>query len=392
MRSLEVGEGLGPRKYVRRRIDQPDRKTLYRPQELSHVKCPSLPHVAGIITSLSALYPYPASLVPQPKPSKSPADEKRIDELIIHRDDVMHQLHHWFRQPITLFGEDDDARLLRYKNLLKSGCHPVDSNKDEDPYTDEYRNDLSLDLVDFKKSDKFSFLHRDVKNKKKVVDDVDDAFGTCNGGDAVPGEGAEGMLPDLELDADHKYMTTHFDALCDEEKILVFFRQLLIEWERELQKRPESEKRTDKGRSNAATLAQCAQNLAPLVRRCKKRMLPLDMRQALVCIVTNCLQRDYVAAMDQFIKLAIYYAPCPIGITILDSHERAVRERISANAGAQASANEITHKVLQSVKRLMTLCQRRYPAVLSKLVQCNGVCNGNGTQSHLQQEVGNLIT
>ncbi|MCO5555436.1 hypothetical protein L7F22_008981 [Adiantum nelumboides] len=270
MISPETGQNLGSRKYAWRK-EQIDRKTLYRAQEEkkekhSHVKAPStLPHVAGIVTSLSNSFPYPTSLDLHSKPFASTEREKQLNKLVIPKADVIHQLRH-YGFPVTLYGEDDDARLLRFKELLKSGCPPAG------PHIDDNRNDLPLDLVDFKRSDKIGFLHRDNKNKKKGVDDIDEGSGACNGGDVGTRKDAEGNIPDLELDANHENMLSHFDALCDEDKILVFFRQLLKEWQRELQKRPESEKRTDKGRLNAATLEQCAQNLAPLIRMCKTRV------------------------------------------------------------------------------------------------------------------------
>ncbi|MCO5555437.1 hypothetical protein L7F22_008982 [Adiantum nelumboides] len=117
-------------------------------------------------------------------------------------------------------------------------------------------------------------------------------------------------------------------------------------------------------------------------------MLLQYMRQALLCIVTKCLQKDYVGAMDQYVKLALYGAPSPIGITMVDIYERVGRDKIFSNVAAQASADEMAHKFLQSVKRLMTLCQRRYPAALSKPIECNGYCNG--PQSLLHWEIPGL--
>ncbi|KAI5057538.1 hypothetical protein GOP47_0027553 [Adiantum capillus-veneris] len=51
--------------------------------------------------------------------------------------------------------------------------------------------------------------------------------------------------------------------------------------------------------------AECARYLVPLFDKCKRRVLPADIRQALMIVVTRCLERDYLAAMDQYIKLAI---------------------------------------------------------------------------------------
>jgi pre-mRNA-splicing factor 18 len=57
-------------------------------------------------------------------PSTSPAtgsEERRIDELDLPRHEVVRRLL-VLREPITLFGEDDDARLARFKLVLKSGA------------------------------------------------------------------------------------------------------------------------------------------------------------------------------------------------------------------------------------------------------------------------------
>jgi pre-mRNA-splicing factor 18 len=48
-------------------------------------------------------------------------DERRIDELDLPRHEVVRRLR-VLREPVTLFGEDDDARLARFKLVLKSGA------------------------------------------------------------------------------------------------------------------------------------------------------------------------------------------------------------------------------------------------------------------------------
>ena len=46
-------------------------------------------------------------------------DERRIDELDLPRHEVVRRLR-VLREPVTLFGEDDNARLARFKLVLKS--------------------------------------------------------------------------------------------------------------------------------------------------------------------------------------------------------------------------------------------------------------------------------
>ncbi|XP_040950177.1 pre-mRNA-splicing factor 18 isoform X1 [Gossypium hirsutum] len=62
----------------------------------------------------------------------------------------------------------------------------------------------------------------------------------------------------------------------------------------------EAEKRTAKGKSMVATFKQCARYLNPLFKFCRKKVLPDDIRQALLVVVECCMKRDYLAAMDHY--------------------------------------------------------------------------------------------
>jgi len=116
------------------------------------------------------------------------------------------------------------------------------------------------------------------------------------------------------------------------------------------------------------------------------QVLPDDIRQALLLMVECCMRRDYLAAMDHYIKLAIGNAPWPIGVTMVGIHERSAREKIYTNSVAHIMNDETTRKYLQSVKRLMTFCQRRYPTLPSKAVEFNSLANGSDLHSLLAEE------
>jgi pre-mRNA-splicing factor 18 len=88
------------------------------------------------------------------------------------------------------------------------------------------------------------------------------------------------------------------------------------------------------------------------------------------------MKRDYLAAMDQYIKLAIGNAPWPIGVTMVGIYGRSAREKIYTNSVAHIMNDETASKYLQSIKWLMTLCQRRYPALSSKSMEFNSLANG----------------
>ncbi|GLJ22044.1 hypothetical protein SUGI_0413070 [Cryptomeria japonica] len=301
------------------------------------------------------------------------AEEQKIDELALPRAEVIRRLR-FLKQPITLFGEDDDSRLDRLKYLLKAGIMDLDADM-----TEGQRNDFLRDLADLQKRQKKGILQRKKGKEKEGGSDGEGEVGSDD-------NGGEGGSDGVDADKDLKRLKSNFDELCDEDKILVFFKRLLKEWEQELEDRSEADKRTGRGKSMVATFKQCARYLKPLFKFCRKRCLPLDIRQALMVVVECCMKRDYLAAMDQYIKLAIGNAPWPIGVTMVGIHERSAREKIYTNSVAHIMNDETTRKYLQSIKRLMTLCQRRYPSLPSKSVEFNSLANGSDLQSLLLEE------
>ncbi|GLU07551.1 hypothetical protein SLE2022_245060 [Rubroshorea leprosula] len=307
--------------------------------------------------------------------SKSLLDEQNIDNLDLPKQEVIRRLR-FLKQPITLFGEDDAARLDRLKYILKAGLFEVDSDM-----TEGQTNDFLRDIVELRKRQKTGMLS-DRKRKDREEGRGEDGEG-AGGEEELSGDGGSSGV---DMDKDLKRMKANFDELCDEDKILVFFKRLLNEWNQELDELPEAEKRTAKGKSMVATFKQCARYLNPLFKFCRKKVLPDDIRQALLLVVECCMKRDYLAAMDHYIKMAIGNAPWPIGVTMVGIHERSAREKIYTNSVAHIMNDETTRKYLQSVKRLMTFSQRRYPTVPSKAVEFNSLANGSDLQSLLAEE------
>ncbi|KAL3517584.1 hypothetical protein ACH5RR_020173 [Cinchona calisaya] len=307
--------------------------------------------------------------------SKTLTDEQKIDELYLPKQEVIRRLR-FLKQPVTLFGEDDEARLDRLRFVLKAGLFEVDDSD----MTEGQTNDFLRDIVELKKRQKTGILS---DRKRKATEDANEDKEGGGGDDDLSGDGASSGV---DHDKDLKRMKTNFEELCEEDKILVFFKKLLIEWNQELDEMSEAEKRTAKGKSMVATFKQCARYLNPLFKFCRKKVLPDDIRQALMLVVECCMKRDYLAAMDHYIKLAIGNAPWPIGVTMVGIHERSAREKIYTNSVAHIMNDETTRKYLQSIKRLMTFCQRRYPTMPSKAVEFNSLANGSDLQSLLAEE------
>ncbi|GFZ19695.1 splicing factor Prp18 family protein [Actinidia rufa] len=164
--------------------------------------------------------------------SKTLTDEQKIDDLNLPKQEVIRRLR-LLKQPVTLFGEDDEARLDRLKYVLKAGSFEVDDSD----MTEGQTNDFLRDIVELKKRQK------------------------------------SGILSDRKRKTDLKRMKANFEDLCDEDKILVFFKRLLNEWKQELDEMSEAEKRTAKGKSIVATFKQCARYLNPLFKFCRKKVL-----------------------------------------------------------------------------------------------------------------------
>ncbi|CAK9147051.1 unnamed protein product [Ilex paraguariensis] len=126
-------------------------------------------------------------------------------------------------------------------------------------------------------------------------------------------------------------MKANFEDLCVKDKILVSLKRLLNEWNQELDDVTEAEKRTAKGKSMVATFKQCARYLNPLFKFRRKKVLPDNIRQALLLVVECYLKRNYLAGMNHYIKMAIGNAPWPIGVTMVGIHECSACEKIYTN-------------------------------------------------------------
>lgn len=327
---------------------------------------------ASSSTLLDLIYSSKSTLDSSKKKETLTTDEKKIDELDLPRQEVIRRLR-FLKQPVTLFGEDDEARLDRLKYVLKAGTFEVDSDM-----TEGQTNDFLRDIAELKKRQKTGIL----SDRKRKSEDLEDGE-TGKGDDDLSGEGASSGV---DADKDLKLMKAKFEDLGDEDKILVFFKRLLNEWHQELNEMPELERRTAKGKQMVATFKQCARYMNPLFKFCRKRVLPDDIKQALLLVVESCMQRDYRTAVDHYIKMAIGNAPWPIGVTMVGIHERSAREKIYTNSVAHVMNDETTRKYLQSVKRLVTFCQRKYPTVPSKSIEFNSLANGSDLQSLLANE------
>jgi len=153
-----------------------------------------------------------------------------------------------------------------------------------------------------------------------------------------------------------------------EDFILYNLKRLLKEWEYELNGRADAEKRTAQGRMQTATFKQTKNYIRPLFKLLRLRGVPEDILEPVNEIIHDLRKREYVHANDIYLKMAIGNAPWPMGVTMVGIHERSAREKIFSNQVAHILNDETQRKYIQSLKRLMTFCQRKYPNIPSKCV------------------------
>ena len=146
-------------------------------------------------------------------------------------------------------------------------------------------------------------------------------------------------------------------------RIYRYFKSLIREWEEDLAKRPDSEKRTAAGKNETKTLKQCKDYIRPLFQLCKRRELEEDLQMHLFKIVTFCEQGEFVKAHDSYMDVAIGRAAWPIGVTMVGIHARSGRAKIESSNVAHVMNSELHRKYLTSVKRLMSYAQKKRPDV-----------------------------
>ncbi|CAO3684187.1 unnamed protein product [Rhizopus stolonifer] len=144
-------------------------------------------------------------------------------------------------------------------------------------------------------------------------------------------------------------------------QIYAYFSYTLGEWEEHMAARPEEEKRTVPGKRAAVLQKQAAEYIKPLMRQLKKRTLEPDVLARVAEIAQRMQKRLYRDAQDAYLQLSIGNAPWPIGVTMVGIHERSAREKISSSQVAHVLNDETSRKWIQSVKRLMTFAQNKYP-------------------------------
>ena len=157
------------------------------------------------------------------------------------------------------------------------------------------------------------------------------------------------------------------------EVIFKYLKHIQLLWGKDLNDRSHEKKISLEGKLESARFEQTSSYLKPLFRKLKQQTIQDDILEFLTQIVGHALERNYVKASDAYLQMAIGNAPWPIGVTMVGIHARTGREKIFAQHVAHVLNDETQRKYIQGLKRLMTYCQKLFPADPSKSLEYHGV-------------------
>ncbi|XP_055380043.1 pre-mRNA-splicing factor 18 [Condylostylus longicornis] len=262
--------------------------------------------------------------------------------LILPRHEVIRRLRER-GEPILLFGESD---VESFKRLRQSEISQPESNRG-------FRNDFqeAMDAVDQAYLKEILETVSPTKSEKKDEESQLDAsinWETIK--EMAKGMGRGNKEKDLHI-------------------IETLLQFLLKNWSDQINSYSAQEKMTTKVKMARVIYTQTKEYLKPLFRKLKHKTLPEDILDSLRDIVKHLLNRNYIAASDAYLEMAIGNAPWPIGVTMVGIHARTGREKIFAKNVAHVMNDETQRKYIQGLKRLMTKCQEYFPTDPSRCVE-----------------------
>ncbi|WAR26013.1 PRP18-like protein [Mya arenaria] len=273
-------------------------------------------------------------------------DEKTQEQVMLHRKEVIRRLRE-INEPILLFGESEYDAFVRLKKL--ESMEP-DFSKGMGAGSNDFK--AAMDRVDQE------YMEEIMKSA--------DGEGSAGGKQIVSVKDDGTTLEDIEK---WKQELGKGDSNKDQEIILRYLKFVLKTWGNDINHvKTESEKRSFKGKLNAAMHQQTVVYMKPMFRKLKTKSMQADILECLVQIIGHQLDRHYIKANDAYLEMAIGNAPWPIGVTMVGIHARTGREKISSRYVAHVLNDETQRKYIQGLKRIMTQAQIFFPTDPSRSV------------------------
>ncbi|KAG0305959.1 mRNA splicing protein prp18 [Dissophora globulifera] len=235
-------------------------------------------------------------------------------------------------QPIRLFAETDQQRKIRLRALELVEDRSEGQRNDFMRAMENAETGLHLEALGHQGG-------KDAKEKKKPKVDPTKDLDT-----------SEISVELLQKDQDKLYVL-----------IYTYFKRLLREWEYDLDQRPDEQKRSTAGKLATSTQIQSAEYVRPFFKQLRQKSLEPDVLMRITEIAQLMNKREHMAANDAYLKLSIGNAPWPIGVTMVGIHERSGREKIFSAQVAHVLNDETSRKWIQSIKRIMTFAEKKYP-------------------------------
>jgi pre-mRNA-splicing factor 18 len=264
----------------------------------------------------------------------------------LKKDEVLRRLRAC-GEPATLFGEDDWQRFQRLRGLelARGGESRGQLNVFQNKLREMQRKDAVRDAYQYSGA---------VLPQSQALAGCASRMSPSNG--PISGKSAGDMDEDRPS--------------CPEDYVYRQMRRWVRMWEDDVLAMPPESRRSNQGRTAAATLEQTKEWLKPLSKQLRKRRLAPNILRALVNIFEAVEEREYVRANSHYYEqLAIGNAPWPMGATMVGIHARAAREKIGEDKIAHVMNDEKSRKYIQGIKRLVTLAQRHFPTDPSKMIQ-----------------------
>ncbi|KAF9352836.1 mRNA splicing protein prp18 [Mortierella sp. NVP85] len=235
-------------------------------------------------------------------------------------------------EPIRLFGETDQQRKIRLRALELVEDRSEGQRNDFMRALENAEAGLHMEALGQQAT-------KETKDKKKNKESSNKDLDTT-----------QISIDMLEKDQDKLYVL-----------IYTYFKRLLREWDYDLDQRPDELKRSTSGKLATATQAQTAEYLKPFFKLLRHKSLEPDVLMRITEIAELMQKREHMAANDAYLKLSIGNAPWPIGVTMVGIHERSGREKIFSAQVAHVLNDETSRKWIQSIKRIMTFAEKKYP-------------------------------
>ncbi|EDO07478.2 pre-mRNA splicing factor 18 family protein [Babesia bovis T2Bo] len=147
-----------------------------------------------------------------------------------------------------------------------------------------------------------------------------------------------------------------------EYRIASWVSTTLNKWEQHILSQREEflqEGNVAEARRRDAMLAQTKKDLQPLINMLKSQTLEEEILEKMYNVVICCEKKDYQAAHEAYMLLAIGNAAWPMGVTMVGIHERAGRSKIFTSEVAHILNDEKTRKYIQMIKRLLSFAQNQ---------------------------------